>query len=128
MKIKKQYLVAKVKVLKSAGKITVVASDETLDRHGDVLPIDQWDLTKFLMSPRMLVDHNHQVEKIVGKWENVRIEGKQLLMDANFHGFTPLSKAVEEMVNKDYLDTTSVGFIQHGPKEDGGNSHGSVET
>lgn len=123
--MKKQYIVAKVKLVKASNKITVIASDETLDRHGDVLPIDQWDLTKFLGSPRMLVDHNHQVEKIVGRWENARIENKQLLMDANFHEITPLSKAVKEMVDGDYLDTVSVGFISHGPAKDG--DRGSME-
>ncbi len=122
---KKQYIVAKVKVLKDAGKISVVASDETLDRHGDVLPIQNWDLTKFMLSPRMLVDHNHEVSSIVGKWDNTRIENNQLVMDANFHGITPLSVAVEKMVNQDYLDTVSVGFIYHGPTEDGG--QGSME-
>lgn len=122
---KKQYIISKVKLVKAENKITVIASDETLDRHGDVLPIDQWDLTKFLGSPRMLVDHNHQVEKIVGKWENIRIQGKELLMEANFHEITPLSKAVKEMVDGEYLDTVSVGFISHGPKKDG--DRGSME-
>lgn len=114
-----QFLKSKIAVNKTDKKVTVIASDETLDRHGDVLPISQWDLTKFMMSPRMLVDHNHQVESIVGKWDNVRVEGNQLLMDADFHGITELSKAVKEMVDGGYLDTVSVGFIYNGPDKDG---------
>lgn len=113
-------LQAKVTIKKDDNKITVIASDETLDRHGEVLPIDQWDLTKFNTAPRMLVDHNHQVEKIVGKWVNPRIENRQLMFDAVFHDFTPLAIAVKQMVMEGYLNTVSVGFIPHGPQKDGG--------
>lgn len=115
-----KHLRGKVQLKKSGDGITVIMSDETLDRHGDVLPIDQWDLTKFIGSPRMLVDHNHEVGSIVGRWENVRIENKALIADANFHDFTDLARAVKQMVENDYLDTVSVGFIPHSPKEDGG--------
>ena len=123
--MKHKTLKGKISIKQNGDGITVVASDETLDRHGDVLPIEQWDLAKFMLSPRMLVDHNHEVASIVGKWENVRIEGKQLLMDANFHRITELSKAVEEMVKEGFLDTVSVGFIPHGPEGDG--QRGSFE-
>lgn len=119
MKNKTQFLKAKVQLKENGKGITVIATDETLDRHGDVLPIDQWDLTKFMLAPRMLVDHDHTVASIVGKWGNIRIEGKALLMDADFHGITDLAKAVEEMVMKGYLDTVSVGFIWHGAERDG---------
>lgn len=116
---KKNFLKAKVVFKKEDNKITVIASDETLDRHGDVLPIEAWDLSQFNKAPRMLVDHDHRVQSIVGKWANARIEGKQLLMDADFHGITDLSKAVKEMVEKGYLDTVSVGFIYNPPEKDG---------
>jgi HK97 family phage prohead protease len=120
MKKEQKFLRGKISIQKGEKGITVIASDETLDRHGDVLPIDQWDLKKFKLSPRMLVDHNHEVASIVGKWNNVRIEGKKLLMDADFHDFTDLAVAVKKMVEEGYLDTVSVGFIWNGPDKDGG--------
>lgn len=116
----KTFITGKVEIKQADNLITVIASDETLDRHGDVLPIDQWDLTKFLLSPRMLVDHNHEVASIVGKWVNTRIENGKLMMDAVFHDITELSTAVKEMVVQGFLDTVSVGFIFHGPENDGG--------
>lgn len=115
----KKFLNAKVEVKRSGDVITVVASDETLDRHGDVLPIEAWDLTKFKMAPRMLVDHDNSVSSIVGKWTNIRIEGKQLLMDAVFHEITDLAKEVKQMVMEKFLDTVSVGFIWKGPEKNG---------
>ncbi len=117
-KRKEQFLKAKVIIQKDEKKITVIASDETFDRHGDVLPIESWDLSKFLTAPRMLIDHDHRVSSIVGKWENVRIEGKKLLMDANFHDFTDIAKAVRQMVEEGYLNTVSVGFIFNPPEGD----------
>lgn len=117
---KKIFLKGKIGVEKANGKVTVIASDETLDRHGDVLPIDQWDLSKFLLSPRMLIDHNHEVASIVGRWNNTRIVGNKLLMDADFHEITDISKAVKQMVEEGYLDTVSVGFIYNDPTADGG--------
>ena len=117
--MKTQYLKAKVLVKAEGEKITVVASDETLDRHGEVLPIEAWDLSKFKQAPRMLVDHDHRVEKITGKWSNIRVEGKQLLMDAIFHDITQLAKEVRDMVVQAFLDTVSVGFIFHESAGDG---------
>lgn len=116
----KIFLKGVIKINKSNDLITVIASDETLDRHGEVLPIENWDLSKFKMAPRMLVDHDHQVSSIVGKWLNPRIENNQLLMDADFHDITELSRSTHEMVDKGYLDTVSVGLIFHGPEKDGG--------
>lgn len=117
--MKTQYLKAKVEVKDHDGRITVVASDETLDRHGEVLPVELWDISKFKDAPRMLVDHNHEVSSIVGRWENVRIRGKQLLMDAVFHDITQLAREVKEMVQQNFLDTVSVGFIFNEEDETG---------
>lgn len=116
--MKKLQLTAKI--LKGENKqITVVASDETLDRHGDVLKIEDWDLSQFLKAPRMLIDHDHRVEKIVGRWENPRIENRQLLLDANFHDITELSRAVHQMVEQDHLNSVSIGAIYNPPENDG---------
>lgn len=113
----KQFIQAKFK--KQGDNISVIVSDETLDRHGDVIKLGTWDLRHFSKSPRMLVDHDHQVEKIVGKWENPRVDGGGLVMDAVFHDITPLARATKEMVEGGFLDTVSVGFIPHGPEKDG---------
>jgi|TARA_Y100000310_G_scaffold78987_1_gene75645 HK97 family phage prohead protease len=104
------------------GKFQFIASDETKDRHGEVIPIASWDLKNFNKAPRLLVDHDHRVEKIVGKASNMRIEKSdkpQLVFDAIFHEITELSREVKEMVVNGFLDTVSVGFIPHEPEGDG---------
>ena len=99
------------------GGLDFIASDETRDRQGEVIPLESWDLKNFIKAPRMLVDHWHSVENIVGKWDNIRIEtgGDRpgLKMRAIFHNFTELAKETAKMVKGGFLDTVSVGFIPH---------------
>jgi HK97 family phage prohead protease len=113
----KKYLSAVLK--KAKDKITFVASDETLDRGGEVVPIDSWDLKNYGRNPVLLVNHDYKVENIVGKAENVRVEDKSLLFEPVFHGITQLSREVEAMVQEGILNTVSVGFMPHGPAKDG---------
>lgn len=103
------------------GKLTIIASDETLDRHGEVLKLESWDLTEFNKAPRLLVDHNHEVSSIVGKAVNTQIDRSigALTFEPLFHEITQLSREVKEMVEQGFLDTVSVGFIPHGPEKDG---------
>lgn len=104
------------------GKLVIIASDETLDRHGEVLKLDSWDLTEFNKAPRLLVDHDHRVENIVGKAENTQVDRSigALTFEPVFHDITAKAREVKEMVEQGFLDTVSVGFIPHGPEKDGG--------
>ena len=106
-------------IQKEGDEIVIVATDETLDRHGEVIPMDSWDVSKFLSAPRLMVDHDHRVEKIVGRAENIQLSAQRMTFTPKFHGLTQLSREVEEMVKKDFLNTVSVGFIPHGPQKDG---------
>lgn len=103
------------------GKITIVASDETLDRMGEVVPFESWDITNFKKNPVLLVDHDYKVEKIVGRALNLQLkkDERQMVFNPDFHGLTQLSKEVEAMVTNDYAPAVSVGFLPHGPKKDG---------
>lgn len=115
----KQYIQAKLQ--KAGDKIQFIATDETLDRSGEVIPIDSWDLSNFLKNPVLLVDHDYRVEKIVGKATNMvkDVVAKQLRFEPLFHGLTELSTAVNDMVGAEVLNTVSVGFLPHGPEKDG---------
>lgn len=101
------------KVVKDGDSITVIASDETVDRHGESIPIDSWDLSHFNKDPRMMVDHDYRTEKIVGAWQNARAEGGKLLVEPRFHSITDLAKQTRAMVEEGFLSTVSVGFIPH---------------
>ena len=54
-----------------------IMSDETVDRMGDVIVAEGWDLGDFKSNPIALLNHN--ADAIIGRWENVRVEGKRLV-------------------------------------------------
>ena len=94
--MKKQYLKGSLQKT-SKGAIEFIASDETRDRHGDVISLDSWDLDSFKKAPRMLVNHESwDVSKIVGKWEDIHIDKSSdtpgLKMKANFHDITEVAR------------------------------------
>lgn len=91
---------------------TFVASDETMDRQGESLPIDAWDLRNYKKNPVLLVNHDYKVENIVGTAKKVRVVDGQLIFDAVFHEITALAKEVKEMVKQGFLNTVSVGFMR----------------
>jgi HK97 family phage prohead protease len=106
---------------KEGDNIVFIASDETLDRQGEVISLESWDLRNFKKNPVLLVDHEYKVENIVGTAKNIKIDKTQkaLTFEPSFHKITPLSQYVSEMVDKGELSTVSVGFMPIFPKKDG---------
>lgn len=119
----KQYLQAELK--REGDKIVFIASDETLDRQGEVIPLESWDLKNYRKNPVLLVNHDYMVQNIVGKARNLKIDKNKssgkgaMTFEPTFHGITQLSKEVEQMVKEGVLNTVSVGFIRRGPMADG---------
>ena len=91
------------------GKITVVASDETKDRHGEIVKVKGWDLQNFKKNPTMLIGHNYQ-DLPVGKWNKTRVEEKELLVEPEFAN-TDKGNEVEELDKSGILPAVSVGFM-----------------
>lgn len=116
--MQKQYLQCKI-VREQDGDLTIVASDETLDRYGEVVPLDAWDLRNYKKNPVLLVDHDYKVANIVGRAKNLKVGDKAFTFTPEFHDITDLAKQVSEMVKTDFAPAVSVGFLPHGPKKDG---------
>lgn len=99
-----------------------VLSDESVDRMGDVIRADGWDLTAFRKNPIALMGHSH--EQILGVWENVRIEGKRLMgrLKMAKPGTSPLVDTVRSLIDQRILKAVSVGFqpIEAKPRKSGG--------
>lgn len=88
--------------------ITVVASDETEDRQGEIVRVSGWDLKNFKKNPVMLVSHDYS-QLPIGTWEVSKREGK-LVAKATFSSI-PKAKEVETLVKEGILSAVSVGFI-----------------
>jgi HK97 family phage major capsid protein/HK97 family phage prohead protease len=103
-------LVYRAAVQSTADPYDYVMSDETVDRMGDVVQADGWDLASFKSNPIGLL--NHRADAIIGRWENVRVEGKRLLARFVF-AEEGTSKTVDEarsLWRQKILRGASVGF------------------
>lgn len=95
-----------------------VASTSVVDRQGEIVSVDGWDLKNFKKNPVLLWAHNHD-EVAIGKAKNIKVvgEGKkaQLVFEPVFHDKTPLAKAIKSLFEGDEeyeptLNSFSVGF------------------
>jgi HK97 family phage prohead protease len=88
-----------------------VLSDESVDRHGDIVRAAGWDLSDFLNNPIALFGHAH--DQIIGTWSNVHVEGKRLVgrLRMASEGTSELVDVVRKLVEQRILRAVSVGFM-----------------
>lgn len=100
--------------LSEKGTMTAVASDESLDRHGETISINGWDYGSYKSNPVLQWAHDYSIPPI-GRANGLRIEErnnkKQLVFEPEFHEETELSKQIKTLFEKGYLKAFSVGFI-----------------
>ena len=92
----------------SSGLPTFVLNEESPDRMGDIIEVAGWNLRNFKRNPIALWGHDQ--EKIVGRWHNIRVEGKQLLADLQLAG-TRLGQMAAQLIDEGILKAVSVGFL-----------------
>lgn len=95
------------------GKQVFVATDETVDREGDIISLDGWDLSNFKRNPILLWSHN-PFEPMIGRAKNIRMRNvggsRKLTFEPEFHEKSPLSKLIADLVKEGWIKTVSVGF------------------
>ena len=98
-----------------------IASDSVVDREGESIDVNGWDISDFKKNPVILWSHNG-MEPSIGKATKIgykTIDGvKRLVYQPEFHKQSELSKLVSWLVDNDWIKASSVGFL---PKEDDGN-------
>jgi HK97 family phage prohead protease len=99
-----------------------VLSTEHVDRMGDVIRADGWDLRAFKENPVALVGHDHA--NLVGIWENIRVEGKKLMGTLKLakEGTSALVDTTRSLIEQRMLKAVSVGFQpeEATPRKNGG--------
>ena len=73
-------------------------------------------LSNFIQNPIMLYMHHRggtqpTGSEVIGKWENIRIEGKRLLADARFDDKEPLAQKIASKVQQGFLSAASIGIL-----------------
>jgi HK97 family phage prohead protease len=105
-------LVATSEANSSKRGMTFVASDESVDRYGDIIRARGWDLSHFKNNPVLLFGHDSSAVPI-GKVPDVRVEGTRLVADVEFRpeGDSAAADDVYSALQGGFLSAVSVGFL-----------------
>ena len=88
---------------------TFIVSDESVNSYGYIVRTEGIHTETFERNPVMFYMHNRD-RGIVGRWENIRKEGAQLLADAVFDDATELGRQVKTQVENGFLRCASIGI------------------
>lgn len=88
---------------------TFVLSDETVNRYGFKTITAGIDREDFDQNPVLLYDHNY--EKLIGIWTDIRVEGTQLLGVPSFDEEDPYAMQQYSKVEQGILNGASIGIL-----------------
>jgi HK97 family phage prohead protease len=105
-------LVATSEANSSKRGMTFVASDESVDRYGDIIRASGWDLANFQRNPVLLFGHDSRSVPI-GRVPDIRVEGTRLVADVEFRpeGDSEAADDVYSALQGGFLSAVSVGFL-----------------
>lgn len=98
----------------AARKMTIIGTDETVDRDGDVIEMKGWQLENYRKNPVFLWAHNYgsvplaRSEKIIKRKDPLRME-HHLLYPTK--GLYPFADMILELYGEYIINASSVGFI-----------------
>jgi len=95
------------------GSFVAVASTNKVDRHGEIVDNNGWDLKSYKQNPVILWGHDHN-EPAIGVSKKTWVEGKgsdaRLMIQPLIHDVTEKARAVKALVDMGVIKTLSVGF------------------
>lgn len=108
--VEKHFIKAEMKAAGDGKTVSFIASTEAVDRMGDIVRQDGWDLTNYKRNPVVLFGHDH--EKPIGRAHNVRVDAGKLKADLEFadDSVDEFSAKIGRMVKAGFLNAVSVGF------------------
>lgn len=87
---------------------TFIVSDESVNAYGFVILTSGINTEQFRKNPVMF--HMHERKSgIIGRWENIRIDGGKLLADAIFDETIELGQSVKTRVENGFIRSASIG-------------------
>lgn len=87
-----------------------ILSTADVDRMGDIVDQDHWQLADFKKNPIALFMHDHKAP--IGVWKNVRVEGGKLVgyLQLAKEGTSEFIDGIRSLVEQKILKAVSVGF------------------
>jgi HK97 family phage prohead protease len=97
----------------SDGSFVAVASTNAVDRHGEIVDNNGWELKAFKKNPVILWAHDHD-EPAIGVSKKTWVEGSgksaKLMIQPLIHDVTEKARAVKALIDMGVIKTLSVGF------------------
>ncbi|WP_313411053.1 HK97 family phage prohead protease [Sphingobacterium multivorum] len=91
-------------------KTFVLNDEKQTNSYGFRIMNSGINLDRFKSNPVMLSNHWNNTDNVIGRWENVRIEGSQLLADAVFDENDEDAKKIASKVEGGFLRGCSMGI------------------
>lgn len=88
---------------------TFILSDESLNSYGYKVLTSGIDLKQFKDNPVMFYNHNRELG-VIGRWENIRIEGTRLLADPVFDEADEFARKIKSKIENGFVKSASIGF------------------
>jgi HK97 family phage prohead protease len=93
-------------------ELDFIATDETLDRYGEIVKLDGWELANYRANPVVLDSHNYwSVASILGRSQEVLITEGKMRNRVKFAMDNPLGAIAYKMAKAGFIKSESVGFI-----------------
>lgn len=95
--------------------LTFVLNDENVvNSYGFRTKNAGISLDRLRANPVMLAQHRNNIESVVGRWINIRIEGSKLLADADFDMEDEDAKKLAGKVERGFIKGASMGLLPLG--------------
>ena len=89
---------------------TFIMSDETQNCYGFKVCTSGINIESFKSNPVMFYNHNRELG-VIGKWENIRVEGSRLLADPVFDESDEFAMKIKNKVESGFLKSASIGIF-----------------
>lgn len=88
-----------------------ILNDETkINQFGFRVSNSGLDLERFRANPVILDNHNNSNFAVIGRWENIQIEGNLLTAEAVFDDGDPTAKEIGRKVSEGFIKGSSLGL------------------
>lgn len=101
--------------------VTYVASDESVDRYGDIIKVSGWQLDNYKRNPVVLFGHEDGMPPIgraARVWKGRAVDGRRALMiDVEYAPAeaSPQAEVLYQLSTRGFLNAVSVGFLPTKP-------------
>lgn len=95
---------------KDTGEFEVVITTENMDRMGEVISMNAWELDHYMKNPVVLWGHDHR-QLPIGICTDIRKEEGKLIAKGKFATHT-LAQDIRKLYDLGIVRATSVGFIE----------------